>query len=159
MAITCLFYMGCIYFYNHYSNFTPLPSDLVQVSYIAFSCASIILFYIAFWHWRNPAEYEAFITNEKFVVNYPESEQWSFEVKIKDIKRFEHRNSLSHAGKGISRSGVLLHDGTFHEISMNYGNRIKDMYLAVKKVNPKINFSSKVNLKVKGPLIDKEYDS
>ncbi len=90
-------------------------------------------------------------------MKYPGSTMWSFDIKISDIKRFEHRNTLSHAGKGIGESGALLNDGSFHEISMNYGNNINDMYEAVKTINPNVTFPKKVNKKVFGPL-DKNYD-
>lgn len=124
---------------------------------ITFSFSSVILFYVGWWHRNHAATYEAAITSHKFTVKYPGSTMWSFDVKVSDIKRFEHRNTLSHTGNSIGESGILLNDGSFHEISMNYGNNINDMYDAVKTINSNVTFPKKVNKKVFGPL-DKNYD-
>lgn len=157
MGISCLVYIAGLYGYESYSG--NQVSEQIRTIYIsAFSIASVILFYIALWHRKHPAVYEAFITTERFVVRYPESSMWSFDIKVADIKRFEHRNTLSAAGSGIGKTGVLLNDGSFHEISMNYGNSIKEMHQAIKTINPKITFPHSVNQKISGP-ISKDYDN
>ena len=155
-GIACLLYIAGLYGYEYiYSK--SVPENIRSIYIITFSFSSIILFYVAWWHRNHPATYEAEITSHKFIVKYPGSLMWSFDVKVSDIKRFEHRNTLSHAGKGIGESGILLNDGSFHEISMNYGNNINDMYDAVKTINSNVTFPKKVNKKVSGSL-DKSYD-
>lgn len=114
------------------------------------------LFLIAIWSIKNPATYEATITYERFIIKYPGSETWSFDVAIKDIKRIEHRQTHSHDGKGIAQSGILLNDGTLHQISINYQNDINKMHKAAQSIHPAVNFSSKDNTKFM-ELINKDY--
>lgn len=156
MGVACLAYIAGLYGYEYFFN-NAVSDDFKKIYIMVFSVSSVILFYIAWWHRTHPATYEASITAENFVVNYPESTMWSFNIKVADIKRFEYRNTLSSAGQGIGKAGVLLNDGSFHEISVNYGNNIKKMYLAIKTVNPDVTFSNKVNKKVSG-IITKDYD-
>ena len=156
MGVACLAYIAGLYGYEHFFNATV--SENTRSIYIAaFSVSSAILFYVAWWLRTHPASYEAIITGDRFVVNYPESSTWSFDVKVSDIKRFEYRNTLSHAGKGNAVGGVLLHDGSFHEICMNYGNNINKMHAAIKSIKPEITFSKKVNTKASG-MFAKDYD-
>jgi hypothetical protein len=157
MALLCLIYIAAIYGYEYWFGKT-FPEDLRSICIIAFSIASIILFYVTWWLRTHPATYDAIITAERFVINYPGSSQWSFDIKVSDIKRFEHRNTLSHAGSGISKSGVLLNDGSFHEICMNYGGNINKMYKAIKSVNSNVVFPKRLNKKVYGP-IEKDYEN
>jgi hypothetical protein len=51
----------------------------------------------------------------------------------------------------------MLNDGSFYEISMNYGNNINEMHAAVKTINSNVTFPKKVNKKVFGTF-DKNYD-
>lgn len=151
MAVACWVYIAGLYGYEFFAQ-ASLPDDFRSASVTGLSVVSVILFYIAWWHRTHPAVYEAMITKERFVVSYPNVPQWSFDIRIGDIKRFESRNTLSHAGEGIMQHGILLKDGTFHHISMNYGNNINEMYRAVHSVNPEVTFPKRVNLKVFGPL-------
>ena len=101
-------------------------------------------------------------------MDYPGSAQWSFDVDINDIKRFEHRNTLSHAGKGIPKVGILMNDGTFHQISLNYfngtgkwsdlidGGAVGDMCRAIQQIRPEVNYSKKTNMRVEG-LLERDY--
>ena len=41
---------------------------------------------------------------------------------------------------------------------MNYGNSIKDMYKAIKSINPAVSYSARVNKKAHGLGINREYD-
>lgn len=157
MALLCLVYIASIYGYEYWSG-KNVPENFRSICIIAFSVSSIILFYVTWWLRTHSATYEAIITTEKFIINYPGSSQWSFDIKVKDIKRFEHRNTLSHAGSGIAKSGVLLNDGRFHEICMNYGNNINKMYKAIKSINSNVVFPKRLNKKVSGP-IEKDYDN
>lgn len=156
MSIACLVYIAGLYGYEYFFN--KSVSENFKYTYVTvFSISCVILFCVAWWHRKNPAVYEAVITADRFIVNYPGSKMWSFDIKVADIKRFEHRNTLSHAGDGIGKSGVLLHDGRFFEISMNYGNNIKEMCESVKIANPDVSFPKKVNQKVYGSFA-KDYD-
>lgn len=155
MGLGCWFYIAAMYGYEHALNKT-LPDDFKFYGTIGFSIASFFLFVIAIWHIKNPATYEATITYERFIIKYPGSKIWSFDVAIKDIKRFEHRQTHSHAGKGIGQSGILLNNGAFHQISMNYQNNINKMHKVVQSIKPDVKFSSKVNTKFMG-LINKDY--
>ena len=120
--------------------------------FLGFGLVSLPIFIVASWLRANPATYEATITKERFVVLYPDSEQWSFNVKITDIKRFENRNTLSPGGKGIGQSGILMNDGTFHEISMNYQNNINKMHKAIQSVCPEVEYPKQINTQVTGFL-------
>ncbi len=156
MGVACIVYIAGLYGYENVLN-KSVAEDFKFVYILIFTISSVILFCIAWWHRVHPGTYEAVITKDSFIVRYPGSEMWSFEIKISEIERFEHRNTLSHAGKGIAKSGVLLKDGSFHEICMNYGGNINKMYSAVKKVRAEVTFPKKVNMKVQGPLA-KDYD-
>lgn len=85
-------------------------------------------------------------------MRYPGSQMWSFGIKVSDIRKFEHRNTLSHPGSGTGKSGVLLKDGSFYDVSMGYGSNLNKMYVAIKEVNAEVTLPKKVNLKVEGPL-------
>ncbi|MCC4284698.1 hypothetical protein LL273_13275 [Marinobacter salarius] len=158
MGVVCWVYVIALLLYEEFGE-QSVPESLCLATLIVFPVASVILFLIARWHIRNPATYRAVITPERFLVEYPKSEQWSFSVNVADIKRFENRQTRSHAGKGIPEHGILMKDGSFHHISMNYGNNIRDMYNAVKAVNPDVVFPYKVNTKAQGLGINKDYDT
>ena len=158
MGLFCWIYVAALFFYEGFTQ-KSVPEDMRLALLVAFPIASMVLFLIAWWLIAHPADYEATITREKFIVRYPNTENWSFSVNIADIKRFENRQELTHAGSGIMQHGILLKDGRFFHISMNYGNSIGDMYKAVKSVNPEVTFPSKVNKKVSGLGVSKDYDN
>lgn len=159
MALFCWVYVLAFLLYEKYGAQTAPDESIYLVVMTAFPLASMILLLIGRWHLRNPATYRAIITEEQFVVEYPGSGQWSFCVDVRDIKRFENRQTLSHAGRGIPQHGILMNDGSFHHITMNYGNNIREMYKAVKQVNPGVTFPSRVNLKTTGLGLDKDYEN
>lgn len=145
MAVACLLYIAGLYGYEW------LMDDLVSTEFklqwiLIFLLASLVLFAVAWWHRRNPATYEATITRERFVVDYPSYPDWSFDISIADIERFEYRQSIGQAGRGVLQHGVLLKNGDFHHISMNYGNSLNKMYKAIQSINPEITFPSKTKL-------------
>ncbi len=146
IGLACLLYIGALFIYEIYSG-DRVPENLRSICIYAFSFSAAAMFYIAWWHIKNPATYEAYITSQKFVVDYPDSPIWSFNVNISDIEKFEHRQTLSHAGRGIVESGIVMKNGEFHEIVMNYGNNINKMHAALKDVNRNITFSKRVNQK------------
>lgn len=157
MGVACWLYIVGLYVYEEYGSHEV--SETFRLIYVGiFAAASIVSFYIMWWHLKNPATYEAIITKDRFIVNYPSSEQWSFDVSISDIKRFEYRKSLSHAGEGITDHGILLKGGTFHHISMNYGNHINEMYDAVKSLNTDVTFPKKTNKRVEHGPFRKDYE-
>ncbi|MBU2952998.1 hypothetical protein [Marinobacter sp. F3R08] len=158
MALFCWVYVAALFVYEKFGA-QPVPEGLYLAVVTAFPLASVILFLIGRWHLRNPATYRAIITDKQFMVEYPGSEQWSFCVNVGDIKRFENRQTLSHAGRGIPQHGILMKDGSFHHITMNYGNNIRKMYKAVKQVNPEVTFPYRVNQKARGLGLDKDYDN
>ena len=147
MAIACLLYLVGLYSYAYLAAHS-LSEQFITVCTSVFTIAIVILLLVAIWYRKHPACYEAMITNERFIVRYPHSSMWSFDVSINEIKCFEHRNTLSHAGSGIAQSGVVLDDGRFVEISMNYGANINKMYQAVKTIKPSVTFSKTVNVTV-----------
>ena len=147
MALACLAYVAGLYAYELFSG--KIVAENFRSIYIySLSLTSLVLFYIAWWHLKNPATYEAIITEHRFIVRYPESSQWSFDVRISDIEKFEHRQLHSSAGKGLAECGIVMKNGEFHEIVMNYGNRVNKMHAAIKKIDPDIAFSKKVNRSV-----------
>ncbi len=146
MGLACLAYIAGLYAYEYYSG-KVVVENFRSIYIYSFLISSLVLFYTAWWHLRNPATYVATITSQRFIVNYPGSSQWSFDVSISDIVRFEHRRLHSRAGRGIAESGIVMKSGEFHEIVMNYGNRINKMHATIKDINPNITFSKKVNKK------------
>jgi len=157
MGVVCWIYLAGLYGYEHFFN--EIVSDQFRSTLIGtFSTSSVIMFYVAWWHISHPATYQATITKDRFIVDYPAVADWSFDIKVADIKRFENRNTHSHAGEGIMQHGVLLKDGSFHHISMNYGNNINKMHKIIKSINPDIHFPKKVNVKAFG-LFPKDYDA
>jgi len=151
MGIACWFYIAGLFAYETLFNKT-VAHDFKSYWIIGFSTASLLLFYIAWWHRKNPATYEATITKERFIVNYPFYQDWSFDISIADIKCFEYRRTLGHAGSGRLEHGILMKDGSFHYLSKNYGNNLKHMFEAVKSINPEVTFPSKVNIQTFGFL-------
>jgi hypothetical protein len=157
MGIACWVYIAGLFLYEFFSG--NAVSVNVKTYYIlGFTLASLILFYIAWWHRKNPATYEATITTERFIVDYPSYPEWCFDVNIFNIKRFEYRQTLGHTGRGNSQQGVLMNDGSFHNISVNYGNNLNHMYKAVRQTNPEVVFPNSVNTKVLG-FLKKDYDA
>lgn len=155
MALMCWLYMAGVWFFEPLvGKVMPAVTGLIMLT--AFAVASVVLLALAWWLRCHPAVYEAMVTTQRLRIDYPGSQQWSFDVSLADIKRFEHRKTLSHAGSGIARSGVLLRDGTFHPIPMNYGNNINKMYRAVKQVRPQVTFPRRVNTRVEG-LLERDY--
>lgn len=157
MALMCWLYIGILFGYEYVEQ-TRVAEPTRQIVLWVFFIASLLLSYIAWWHRRHPATYEAIVTTDRMKVRYPGSDSWSFDIAINDIKRFEVRRSLSHAGQGIQQHGVLLKDGSFHHVSMNYGVSLGKIHKAVQKVRPEVPFPTKVNQRVEGPL-SKDYDN
>lgn len=156
MGIVFLVYIAGMFSYEHWKG-VSIPESTRTVCLWAFSVSSVVLFFIAYWHRRNPALFEVKVTNERLIVNYPDSEQWSFDVALNDIKRFEHRATLSHAGRGIGNHGVLLKDGRFHHISMNYDLNLKTLHKEIQKIRPEIPFPKRVNKQVEG-FLSRDFD-
>lgn len=158
MGLFCWLYIAGLYIYESISG-KGVPEDFRSIAIISLSIASIVLFLIAWWHLSHPATYEALITRERFTVDYPNHPPWSFNVRVADIERFENRRELTHAGEGEVQQGILLKDGRFFYVSMNYGNRIGEMYKAVRSVNPDVTYPTKVNVKAHGLGIKRDYSS
>ena len=156
MALACWLYIAAIFGYDYFAS-TPLPAGFRLYGTAGFALASAILGYVVWWLRTHPATFEATITRERFRIHYPDVPRWSFDVAIHDIKRFESRNTLSHAGAGIMQHGIVLTNGTFHHISMNYGASLYAMHKAIQVVAPEVPFHKKVNQKVFGALA-KDYD-
>jgi hypothetical protein len=156
-AVACIFYIVGLFCYEIITE--DSVSESFKTTYVLiFTVSATTLFWVAWWHRTHPATYEAIITRDRFIVSYPNSTYWSFNVKISDIKRFENRGTLSNAGQGGTRSGILLHGGTFHEVCMNYGCNIGKMHTAIKNINPSVTFPKKINRKVSGGFT-KDYDN
>ena len=98
--------------------------------------------------------YEAIVTEERLmIINYP-VKPVVLRYAIAEIKRFRtHRKTLSHAGQGIGlqRSGILSTMGSFREVSMNYGIKIKDLFKAVQSVNADVTFLLKLTKSRRAP--------
>lgn len=156
MAIACLVYIAGLVLYVRFGS-VEIPKSFRLIAYFAFSVASLVLFYIAYWHRKHPAIYRALVTKERLIVEYPQSEQWSFNIAIDDIERFESRQSLSHAGSDVMQTGVLLVDGNFYSIPVNYGLNLGTLYKAIKTIRPEVEFPTKVNKRVEG-FLAKDYD-
>ena len=156
MALMCWFYIAVLYGYEHVQQ-TRVEEPLRQILLWSFSVSSLILLYVVWWHHRHPATYEAIVITDRMTVKYPDSEMWSFDVAVSDIKRFESRRSLSHAGRGIAQHGVVLNDGRFFHVCLNYGVSLGKLHKAVQSVRPEVSFSKKINQRVEGPLA-KDYD-
>ena len=139
MGVVSLGYIAALYLFEHYTDFN-IPEDVHYIMVTAFSLASIILFYVAWWHIKHAATYEAYITCKEFSVSYPSVVSWSFKVNIEDIDRIEHRQTYSSSGKSIVSTGVVMKNEDFHKISMNYGNSVNKMFKALKSLNPEITF-------------------
>ena len=169
MGAMCWVYILGFYLYDTYTGNNSFFTGDSKLIISVFIGASVILFFVAWWQRKNPATYHALITTTRFKVDYPGSAQWSFDVDINDIKRFEHRNTLSHAGKGIPKVGILMNDGTFHQISLNYfngtgkwsdlidGGAVGDMCRAIQVVRPEVKYPKTTNMRVDG-LLERDYE-
>ena len=134
-----------------------VPGETRMAVLVTLPLASVVLLGVAWWHRRNPGVYEATITRERFTVRYPGSERWSFSVPLEDIRRFESRRELSHAGASPITQGIVLRDGRFLPITMNYGNHIGRMHKAVQAVRPEVEFPARVNQRTRGLGLDRDY--
>ena len=143
MSVACLLYIAGLFIYEGYSG-EVVPSDFKYIWIGAFSFITALLSWATVWHLLNPGVYEANITFERFSVIYPEYPRWSFDISVSDILRFEYRQSRSHAGKSAASPGILMKNGDFHYVSMNYGNSINKMHKAILKVRPDIKFIKRV---------------
>ena len=76
MAVFCLIYIAGLYGYEYYYQ-EPVSENTRSIFIISFALASAILFYAAYWHFINPANYEAYVNKERFVIDYPGSSHWS----------------------------------------------------------------------------------
>lgn len=144
MGALSLFYIVALFLVEAYTQI-QIPDTTHNVMVASFSIAAAVLFYIGWWHIKNPATYEAYITAQVLSVDYPGSDSWSFRVRICDIAKIEHRQSHSSGGKSIVDTGVVMKNGDFHKISMNYGNNINTMFKALKSINPDMEFPKTIN--------------
>lgn len=143
MGVVSLGYIASLYLVEYFSAIV-VPESIHDIILVSFSLLSIILFSIALWHRKNPATYEASITDNELSINYPETPAWSFKVKIQDIEKIEHRKNHSSGGESRLRVGLVMKNSDFHEIVMNYGNSINKMFKVLKTINPNITFSKSV---------------
>jgi len=143
MGVASLFYIAILYAAELY---TEIYISNVVHNIIAggLTFTATVFFYTAWWHIRNAATYEAIITTKEFSVSYPEVSSLSFCVNIIDINKIENRQSHSHAGKSILDTELVMNNGDFHKISMNYGNNIHEMFEVLESVNPNISFPNTV---------------
>lgn len=155
MATMSVIYIVGMKVYEHWNN-TLVSEPTRSIVFWVFSVSALLLVLIGIWHLRNPATFEAIVTTHRMKITYPGSKQWSFDIALSDIKRFEYRKTVSHAGDGILNHGVLLKDGTFQHISMNYDLNIKTLFEAVQGQRPNISFPNTVNKKVEG-FLAKDY--
>ncbi len=135
-----------------------LPPEFRFWSALGLGVAGAISLVAALWCLRHPAEYLAEVTHERLLVQHPGSRDWCIDVPVAEIKRFEYRRTHSPGGEGILQHGVLLHNGEFHHINMNYGVSLKRLYKAAKQVNANVTFPSKVNKRMFGGPIEREYE-
>lgn len=145
LGIGLIVYVIILLYIENYTKIN-VPKDMSDILLIAFPIISIILFLIALWHFKNPAIYEAIVTQEYFSVVYPGSKQSSFKLKVADIDKLEHRGSHGGGGRYIEL-GVVMKNDDFHHLSVNYGNNANNIYKALIKVNPKITFPKRANIK------------
>ncbi len=141
MGVGCLVYIAILYLVG---NFTDVPKNIHSIILIVLSLSSALLFYIAWWHIKNPATYEAYITNKTLSVSYPENESWTFKVPIEDIEKIEQRQNHSSGGKTILKVGIVMKNSDFHEIVMDYGNSVNKMFKILNSINPEITFPKNV---------------
>ena len=144
MAVMSLIYLIAIYGYDHYAPDT-IPEDLLFWTTLIFPIAAIILFGITIKMNRSKGVYRASVTQDQVIIDYPSSDHWSFEIDIKDIKRFEQRQPHGPGGKGILSVGILLHDGQYKEIGVNFGVNVKAMFKAVQSIKPDVTYSKSIN--------------
>lgn len=144
MGLASLIYIVVLYLVEHYLDI-KVTTDTHNIIVLGFVVVALIMFYIAWWHIKNPATYEVYITTDEFSISYPESEFWSFKVNIEDIEKIEQRQTHSSGGRSIIKTGLVMKNGEFHNISMNYGNSINKMFKVLKSLNPKLSFPKKVN--------------
>ena len=148
MAAASLIYVLILLYIENYTTI-DVPQDMSNILLIAFPTVAIILFLVALWHFKNPGTYEAIVTQEYFSVKYPGSKQSSFKLKISEIDKLEHRGSHGGGGRYVEL-GVVMKNGDFHHLSVNYGNNANNIYKALIKVNPEITFPKKANIKYTG---------
>ena len=151
-----LLYIAGMLAYEHYTG-ERLPEDLRLACLWGFSIAGLGSSLVGWWHLKNPGVFEIKLTREQLTVHYPGCEAWSFACDPGEIVRFEHRRRHNHAGKSPLESGILLKDGSFHHISMNYGNNLKHLFKAVQSIYPDVTFPKTVNTKYQGLGLDRDY--
>lgn len=143
MGVISLFYIGILFAVESFTK-VNISNNLHNIILSILVLTSVILFYIAWWHIKNPATYKATITSKELSVSYPEVSSWSFCVNIFDIEKIENRQTHSGGGRSIMNTGVVMKNGDFHEISMDYGNSINKMFKVLKSINPDITFPKTV---------------
>jgi len=139
MGVVSLAYIVILHLVEHFTDII-VPSDIHTIIVVVFSLATVMLFHAAWWHIKNGATYEAYITSTEFSVYYPGVASWSFKVKVDEIDKIEQRQNRSSGGKSILNIGILMKNGEFHKISMNYENRVSNMFKVLKSINPKITY-------------------
>jgi hypothetical protein len=151
MSASCALYAAGLFVFESVTG-EHISSDFKFQWVLGCTLIGLILSAVGVWHMRNPATYEAKVTDKQFSISYPFSESLSFCVLLDDIVRFEYRQSVGHAGSGIPRHGIFMRSGQFHDISMNYGNNINDMHKAVTSIKPNIPFYKKTDGRGHGRL-------
>ena len=143
MGLGSLFYIVILHLVKSFSEIN-ITSSTYNIIVGVLTLSALVLFYIAWWHIKNPANYSATITSKELSISYEEVPTLSFCINIADIERIENRNVSSGGGQLMVNTGVLMSNGDFHVISMNYGNNIDNMFKVLKSINPSITFSKSV---------------
>ncbi|WP_298448581.1 hypothetical protein [uncultured Marinobacter sp.] len=114
--------------------------DVVKKGAIA---VAVVLAVILAWLLKRRDKFEIYVTEKEFYSHHPIFEEWCFRISPLDIVAIEHKLNI---GSGyMTNINVQMKNGEVHQLCMNYPYSRKNLYGALKQVNPKIQLPSNAN--------------
>ena len=142
LAMRLLLWAACIYLWiGGFVYFGAEPdSEFIVWSLRGGTVAALCLVGFAVWNFAHPATYYVAVSDDRLVVEYPDSQRLSFDIAIEDIHHIEGRTRRDHAGTRSDGHYVVTESGKEYEITTNYFGSIRQIHKALQTVKPAITY-------------------
>ena len=116
--------------------------EMYAVAEKIFISIGAVLFSVMIWFLRSKKKFELYVTEDEFHSEHPFFKGWCFTVNPKDIKKIEH---ILNLGSRTININMTMNNGEWYQICLNYAYSRKNLYEALKKANPLIEFPENIS--------------
>jgi len=143
VALNILAIPVILYLFQHFFRDQPDFEKIYDVVEKGAVAVAIVLAVILAWLLKRRDKFEIYVTEKEFYSHHPAFRKWCFRISPRDIVAIEHKLNI---GSGyMTNINVRMENGEVHQLCMNYPFSRKNLYNALKQVNPKIQLPSNPN--------------